>query len=89
MLVVGVAAGIVSVRLTPALAVVFPNGETTVGDLVRDVVAINHGRLVDMVGGWSEKDVWDALCRTIFRETGVEREQITPDARFVEDLGLD
>jgi hypothetical protein len=76
-------------RFSPFLAVAFPNHNTTVGDLARDVLAINHARLVNEVGGWNEKEAWEALCRVIVIQTRVAREKITPEARLVDDLLID
>ena len=75
--------------LFPYQAVVFPNSEATVGDLARDVLAINHARLVDEVEGWNKKDAWEALCGVIAMETFVSREKITAGSSFVDDLGVE
>lgn len=85
----GVVAGGILIRLSPALASAFPNGNVTVGDLAKDVLAVNHARLVKDVGAWNEKDVWTSLCRVIVLQTGVRPEKITPDARLVHDLRID
>ena len=77
------------IKLSPALAVAFPNHNATVGDLVRNVLAINHARLVDEVGSWNKKEVWEALCRVIVMQTAVAREKIRPEAPIVDDLGID
>lgn len=77
------------VKLSPALAVAFPNHDATVGDLAKDVLAINHARLVDEVGSWNKKEVWEALCRVIVMQTAVAREKIRPEALIVDDLGID
>jgi hypothetical protein len=73
----------------PNHAVAFPNHDATVGDLARDVLAFNHARLVDEVGSWNKKDVWEALCRVIVMQTGVAREKITQEAGIVDDLSID
>ncbi len=85
----GLVVGGFLVKFSPALAVAFPNRDSTVGDLARDVVAINHGRLVAEIGTWNKNDVWDILCRIIVMQTAVERDKITPEARIVDDLGID
>jgi hypothetical protein len=77
------------IRLSPVLAVAFPNHDATVGDLARDVLAINHARLVDEVGTWNNKDVWKALCRVIVMQTSVAREKIKPEASIVDALRID
>ena len=38
---------------------------------------------------WSEEEVWEALCDCISDALGVKREKVTPDARMIEDLGMD
>lgn len=85
----GLVVGGVLLKLSPALAVAFPHHDSTVGDLARDVLAINHARLVAEMGSWNKNDVWEALCRVIVMQTAVEREKIKPEARIVDDLGLD
>ena len=83
----GLVAGGFLLRISPELAVEFPHDEATVGDLARDVLALNHGRLAAEVGSWSKDEVWETLCRVIVMQTGVEREKIGPEARIVDDLG--
>jgi hypothetical protein len=85
----GLVVGGFLIRLSPVLAVAFPNRDATVGDLARDVLAVNHARLVDEVGSWNKKDVWEALCRVIVIQTAVAREKITPEAGIIDDLGID
>ena len=85
----GIVLGSLLIKFSPALAVEFPNDAATVRDLARDVLAINHARLVEEVGGGSKKDLWESLCRVIVIETGISQEMITPEARIVADLGLD
>ncbi len=85
----GLVLGALLMKWSPSLAVEFPNHDATVGDLARDVLAVNHARLVDEVGGWNKKDVWESLCRVIVIETSVAPEEITPEARILSDLGID
>jgi len=86
---IGLVVGGFLIKLTPALAVAFPNHDATVGDLAKDVLAVNHGRLVKELGSWNNSEVWETLCRVIVMQTGVAREQITPIARIVDDLRID
>ena len=86
---IGIVAGGFLIRLSPLLAISFPTGNITVGDLARDVLAVNHARLIDDVGGWYKKDVWESLRRVIVIETGVTPEKVKPDARIVDDLRID
>ena len=76
----GLVVGGFLIKLSPPFAVEFPNNDATVGDLARDVLAINHARLGDEVGSWNKKDVWEALCRVIVMQTAVTREKITQEA---------
>jgi hypothetical protein len=85
----GLFVGSVLIRLSPPLAFAFPNRSATVGDLSRDVLALNHARLVSQVGNWNKKDVWEALCRVVVKETSVEPERIHRESLIVDDLGID
>jgi hypothetical protein len=87
--ILGLVAGGFLIKISPQLAVVFPHDEATVGDLARDLLALNHGQLVAAVGSWSRDEVWETLCRVIVIQTGVEREKIRPEAGIVDDLGVD
>ncbi|HEY3441139.1 MAG TPA: hypothetical protein VGK29_10325 [Paludibaculum sp.] len=84
----GYALGHGLLRLMPHLAVEFPNGIVTAGDLARDVLARNHAALVKSTGGWNSQAVYDVLIDVIVRQTGVDRAQITPEARLLDDLGI-
>jgi acyl carrier protein len=37
---------------------------------------------------WTEEEVWEAMCDCLVDVLGVNREEITPDARLIEDLGM-
>jgi acyl carrier protein len=80
---------VLSVKLSRPLAIAFPHRAVTVGDLAKDILARNHAQLAASVGGWNKKEVWDALCRVIVNQTGVDREKVKPQARIVKDLGVD
>ncbi|MGO9095396.1 MAG: hypothetical protein ACLQGV_09240 [Bryobacteraceae bacterium] len=85
----GLIVGGLLIRLARPLEVVIPNGATTVGDLARDVLALNHARLVEEAGGWNKDEVWESLCRVIVNQTAVPREKIRPEATISYDLGID
>ncbi len=76
------------VALTPWLAIELPNNVVTVGDLAKDVLAINYGRLASDIGSGSPKELWEALRRIIVIQTAVPIEKITQESRFVDDLGI-
>lgn len=84
----GLLLGAVLIALTPWLAIELPNKVVTVGDLAKDVLAINYGRLANDLGSGSTKELWEALRRIIVIQTAVPIEKITPEARFVDDLGI-
>lgn len=85
----GLVVGGVLIRLSPPLAVAFPFHDATVGDLARDVLAINHARLVAEIGCWNRNEVWEAFCRVIVTQTAVDRERIKPEALIADGLGVD
>lgn len=87
--VTGLALRAALLRLAAPLAVNFPFPEPTVGALAKEVLALNYGSLAAELGGWSEAEVWSLVCHLIVSQTGVERELVTPDARLVDDLGID
>jgi hypothetical protein len=82
----GLVIGNVLIRLTPFLAVEFPNQSATVGDLARDVLIANHALFVAEAGGWNKAEVWETLCRIIVTTVGVDREDITQDVRLTDIL---
>lgn len=86
---VGLIVGGSALRLSPGSAIAIPNREQTVGDLARDILALNPAQFASEVGGWNELEVWETLCRIIVNQTGVKRSVITREALIVDDLGLD
>ena len=65
----GLLIGAVFIALTPWLAIELPNKVVTVGDLAKDVLAINYGRLAKDIGSGSAKELWEALRRIIVIQT--------------------
>jgi len=86
---VGLIIGLVALRFLPGFALAFPNREETVGDLARDVLALNQAQFATEVGGWNDREVWETLCRIIVNQTGVERHLIKRGALIVDHLGID
>jgi acyl carrier protein len=76
-------------RITMPLALGFPSGVVTVGDLAKSVLAINYSRLLEEIGQQNRKDVWDALCAVMIEQLGVKASQIKPDASIANDLRID
>jgi hypothetical protein len=85
----GLFVGGILIKLTPRLAIAFPNHDATVGDLARDVLALNHARLVSDIGSWNKVDAWETLRRVIVMQTSIEPEKIHRDALIGNDLGID
>lgn len=85
----GLLAGTVFAMITDPWLAVFPRQMLTVGDLVRDVVALNHGHLTAEARGWTREEAWESLCRIIVAQTGVEASRVVAEARIVDTLGID
>jgi acyl carrier protein len=66
----------------------YRSGVETVGDLAGKVLALNYKYLLAEFGGQTEQDVWKALCAIVVDQFGVKPEQVTPEARFYEDLKI-
>lgn len=65
-------------------------GTDTVGWLARQVAAKNTRALLDEIGStWTRANVWSTLSLLVQQQLGVSEDQILPEARFVEDLGVD
>lgn len=75
--------------ISAPLANQLPAPAYSVGDLARDVLALNHRQIADDIGSWNADEAWETICRLVVNQTGVARENITRDATFVEDLGID
>jgi hypothetical protein len=86
---IGLTMGGTALRLLPGFAVAFPNREETVGDLARDVLALNQAQFATEFDGWNDREVWETLCRIIVNQTGVDRQLIKRDALIVDHLGID
>ena len=60
----------------------------TAGDLVKILLRDNYGSLAEERQKWSELEVWAAVKAIIVEELGVRPEEVTPGARFIEDLNM-
>jgi acyl carrier protein len=70
------------------IARLLPRDFQTVGDLSRIVLMKNHAWFVARQKTWDEGQIWDVLRATVSKTLGVELTAVTPQARFVEDLGV-
>jgi hypothetical protein len=73
--------------LTSPLAASWPKGLFTVGDLSQAILQMHYGRVVRREHGFSRDEVWCILQEIVAGVLGIDRERITPEARFAEDLG--
>jgi acyl carrier protein len=74
--------------LTSPLAACWPRGLGTVGDLSRAILQMHYGRVVKREHPFSREDVWCILQEIVAGVLGVDPQRVTPEARFVEDLGV-
>jgi acyl carrier protein len=78
----------VSILERPGLATELPT--ETAGELAQVVLSLNQGRF-QPANGTSEQtdeDVWRRLVDIICDQLQVKREEVVPNARFVDDLGV-
>lgn len=61
---------------------------STVGSLAERVALTNASRLADEMGGLNKKEVWAIVSKIVIEHLGVKPEQVTPEARFVQDLNM-
>lgn len=85
----GFAGSLVSLRLMVPYAVGLPREVVTVGDLARVVLATNYEVVAREAGGLHPAETWDAVRMLIHVQTGASPARITPEARLVDDLGID
>lgn len=71
--------------ITRPFAVTFPHGVITVGDLA--TVTFPPGYEAALKREMTEQEVWEKLQKIVAQALGLTVEDITPSARFVEDLG--
>lgn len=87
--ILGLAIGWLLTRTTPMLVLEFPYRAQTVGDLARGAVATNYARLVEELGGASAHETWDRFSRVFIQQTGLSQDDLSLEARIVDDLGID
>jgi acyl carrier protein len=80
---------ILSFELSQPLAVEFQRWHQTVGNLTEWLVANNWRHFAEPDREWTDREVWDTICRLLVERQGLDPAQITPDATFVDDLRMD
>ena len=88
LLAAGIALWALTYRLTRSLAVHFPDLHT-LGDLTRSIFENNTAILAATRRMWSAPQIWEVLQSLMVKQLGIDPQQITPEARFVDDLGMD
>jgi acyl carrier protein len=86
-LVVACAVGYVLRRVTEPLAVEPGPEFATVGQLVKEIVAMNFAALSDQCRRSSAVELWESLRNLIADELGVQRSDVTKESHFVKDFG--
>lgn len=74
--------------LTIPMAVLVGPTFTTFRGLATNLLAMNFATLSDRHDSWNSSDIWDTLRLVIVEQLGVKPEDVTPDANFVDDLGV-
>lgn len=72
-------------KCAPILALTLPS---TVGSLAEIVALTNARQLAEEMGGLNKKEVWEIVSKIVIEHLGVKPEQVTTEARFVQDLDM-
>jgi acyl carrier protein len=86
------AIGVICWRLqtiTRPFAFAFPPGCTTVADIILRARRARDSPLRTIPVTTNDEEVWNKLVRIISEVLYVDPSEVTPEARFVEDLGLE
>jgi acyl carrier protein len=73
--------------LTSPFAAFWPKALRTVGDLCQAVLESHYGKVVRREQGFNRDEVWCILQAIVAGVFCIDRKRVTPEARFVEDLG--
>jgi acyl carrier protein len=85
----GILFAVVATRVTAPLAVRIPSNCSMVRTLVQELLAANYHAIMEKVGRSNPREVWDALCRVVGNNLGVDPDSLVPETNFQEDLGVD
>lgn len=83
-----VVAGVVS-WVTKPFATEFRPEFATMGNLTKAVLARNYGTVSDKFRSANANEVWESLRSIIVEQLGVRPGDVTKEANFVKDLGVD
>jgi acyl carrier protein len=73
--------------LTAPFSAFFPRKLRTIGELSQAILQRHYGRVVKREQGFNRDEVWCILQAIVARVLGIDCTKVTPEARFVEDLG--
>jgi acyl carrier protein len=76
---------LLSELFTPKRTVIKP---ATIRDFTRQIVAMNYATLVD-INGSNRKEVASVINHIIALKVGIDLEEITPEKKICDDLGID
>lgn len=75
-------------RFAAPLVLEIPSDCARVRGMVVTLTRLNMARLAIEGGAVHDQEIWVTLRRLISEQLGVEEHEVTPEARFVEDLGI-
>ena len=81
--------GFLTSLVTRPLATNFGADFKTFRGLSERVLALNVAKIKNDHGPMGPNDIWVILKNIIVNQLGVDADEVTPDAKFVEDLGLE
>ena len=89
---VGIAAAaiflFIALQVTNRFATSVPKSCSTIDGFVRKITAINFAKLSEQERGWSDDDVWNTIKYIVVDSLVIiSPDDVTKDARFVDDLG--
>ena len=84
-----VALGVFTVLVTRPMANEFGSQFKTFRGLSESVLTLNLNKIKTVRGPMGANDIWVVLRSIIVRELGVDIDEVTPEARFVKDLGME
>ena len=81
--------GFIGYWLTKPAAVLWPQDLHTMSDLTQFLVAAQYGAIVKHEKDRSSEEIWGILQRIVVDNLRVDIQLVTPEARFIQDLGAD
>ena len=59
------------------------------GQMGARLLGLAVGGVALAASGWDDRQAWMVLSEVVVEQLGVKPEQVTRDARFIQDLGAD